>query len=338
MATSPTTKNILRGPDGKPGLGKRSCQSRWCTTCGRARASRVADELTAVAAGLLVDDSVSDGTLRMLTLTAPDPAGGVLADQLRLLWWAWSELRKEHKAMLRNCFASLELTYNPARDSYHPHLHVMVIARGYLDRGALLRSWQYALGVKVGGPLGGVDVRQMDGIKEAIKYPLKGMGRVLGEMNEKRALEIMRTLQGKRTLRTYGAFRSVVQEVVDEETEPDVDDTLLTDPETGEVWAPTMRLAEAAGCGKLVWSWSAWQVECARECLFALHDAPKTAADVERQQRKGRRRRNKIALRKWSAKRHRIRRIAMERYSTPRPAKKAPRELLSGCNRRFAKP
>jgi hypothetical protein len=246
VAVSPTTRVVLHHVDGgRPALRRRTCKHRLCPDCAAVRAVKVAADIGAAVAMLRARPDISDGELRMVTLTQQDEAGGRLDDAVAMLWGAWKQLRASHMEDLKTCFAALEITYNERRDSWHPHLHVMVVAPGWIDRKGLLESWQIAHGYVVGGGQGGVDVRLMDSVKEAIKYPLKGLSDTMQKMNEDRALELMGWLRGKRLLRTYGELRKV--EIVEEEDD-DVEepgDGLLVDPTTQELWAPSSQAAAA---------------------------------------------------------------------------------------------
>lgn len=294
----------------------------------------------------------------MLTLSAPDPAGAQAAiphvdngkvsidEQFSLLWFAWSDFRQKFFE-LRNCFVSLEMTYNYERDSLHPHFHCILIG-GFIPQHVLLREWQKSLGLNIGEEnnlphtgmavdgerfydehcscrfcergRGRAHINDKSDIKDAIKYPVKGCASTIARMveggREERALELMEYMNGTHALRRYGRF--IVR--LNEEPQPsaqlaaEVDDVvmdqLMVDEETGEVWAPTAALADVVGCGVIQWSWSRWQVECARECLYAARDREPTPDDLQRRERTRRLRLFIGQRQKWRNKQARERRKA----------------------------
>ncbi len=262
---------------GRPGVNRRSCNDRFCDDCSKSRSTRVAEQLEPIVMSLLAQPEVSDGLVRQLTLTGQDTPGESVADAGDRLWAAWSALRQQKPLDLRDCFACFEMTYNHKTDTVHPHLHVIVLGT-YIEREkatGLLATWQRILGYSTvwdGSPTpaeivmrhhdkdgnvvegytkpgsrGGVDLRVKDNIKEAIKYPLKGMSDTLRTMPMDRIIEMRDYLQGKRLLRTYGAFRSCIDTAWTEMSDEEVSDSLLVDPVSGEVWTTSPVVSERAG-------------------------------------------------------------------------------------------
>ncbi len=278
VAVSPRSGQILvDDATGRPGVNRRSCNDRFCDDCAKSRSTRVAEQLEPIVRSLLAQPEVSDGLVRQLTLTQQDTPGEPVADAGDRLWAAWTSLRQQRMYDLRDCFACFEMTYNHKTDTVHPHLHVIVLGT-YIERDrptGLLATWQRILGYSTvwdGAPTpaeivmrhhdkdgnivegytkpgsrGGVDLKVKDEIKEAIKYPLKGMSDTLRTMPMDRIIEMRDYLQGKRLLRTYGAFRACADDGWTELSDDEVSDSLLTDPVSGEVWTTAPVVSERAG-------------------------------------------------------------------------------------------
>jgi len=249
-----------------------------------------------------------DGALRMATLTRHDPVGGDVSEEAGALWEAWRRLRRQWPRELGTSVATLELTYNVERDSVHPHLHVIFLCNGDVNRTMMLGDWQRINGYAVDygqrpGSQGGVHLKRQRSVKEAIKYPLKGMAGVLASMPAARAIEVLDYLSGRRLVRAGGGL----YRRADEPDGVDVDVELLCDATTGEVYAPTSSVAASLpslvhravaaatdGAGRVVTvvvgvvapypvatlSWSPVAIEGARERLYRDWQRERSAVEV----------------------------------------------------------
>lgn len=300
-AKSPTTGALLHRAGGGPLTRTITCKDKACEDCQRRRAAMLTADLEHEIEKLRESRHwFWDGRLRMLTLTRWDPEHNDIAAEKRALWRAWSRLRKLFP-QLETAVACMEETYNAERDSTHPHLHVIVLCIGRLDRSDILGEWQRINGYVIDygqrkGSQGGCDIRERKSIKEAIKYPLKGMGRTLLNMPQGRAIELLDSLDGKRCVRTYGRLFRRSEEESDDGPD-DVDDMLLVDETTGEVWASTPAAAKAAGVGVAAWTHHPSAIERVREWLYQEREnrrgKPPRQEDIDRGKRATLRRRRR---------------------------------------------
>lgn len=97
------------------------CKSRICPMCNWRRSKALFSQLSSVFNYL--GDRYS---YYFLTLTIVSHHGDQLKDQLDLLLKAWDLLfhRREVKRLVRGFYRSIEVTYNPNEDWFHPHIHV----------------------------------------------------------------------------------------------------------------------------------------------------------------------------------------------------------------------
>lgn len=136
--------------------------------------------ITAISGALVSDGRIS----LMLTLTAPNCQDFELSDTIRRYNRAWDKLmrRKDYSQSWKDNIRKLEVTYNAAADTYHPHLHVIIFAkpsyftgRNYISRAQVLKDWRNAYGDQ---SITQVDIRKSYGtdgkaIAELSKYAAK---------------------------------------------------------------------------------------------------------------------------------------------------------------------
>lgn len=94
----------------------------------------------------------------LLTLTVPNASGDELPELVDRMFKGFSKLFKRRMVdrMSRSWFRTLEVTYNAARDDYHPHFHVLLMVpmnyfvtnrNLYITRDEWLRLWQEVMGM-----------------------------------------------------------------------------------------------------------------------------------------------------------------------------------------------
>lgn len=125
------------------------CGIRLCPGCAWRASLDNATCLSALAQELQAQGRV----MLMITLTVPNVPGDMLKDTIRRVNDAWAKLmrRKQYRAAWGDNVRKMEITYNPLRDDYHPHLHVVAFVqpgyfatnRGkYISRAMLLHDWR----------------------------------------------------------------------------------------------------------------------------------------------------------------------------------------------------
>lgn len=267
-ATSLSTGAVLRDVEGKPSWRRQSCNDRFCKACQKRISSERASYYDFIFGGLMRDPTLSDGRLRQVVFSRQSSSDIPLSEQVDELWRCFRKFRKL-SGLCKNAIAVLEVTYNKEQDWWHPHLHVMTLETEKIDREQGLAAWQYICGYDVGGGLGGFYVNHKKSTKEAMKYVTKGLG--MSPFPDARALELLRLVDGMHTVRTYGAVRKSAEETPEPAlSDVDVDDALLTDPTTGEVYATSDKVAQASGARLCSWTKARDIVEAARELAWVL--------------------------------------------------------------------
>lgn len=175
--------------------------------------------LTGVSDATSAARAVSDGRLRMLTLTRRSHEGEPFAAAMDEVWSAWQQFRRVWPEATKHARAHCEIKYNAATDSPHVHLHVLLVSPGRLDGWRARASWSCCLGdgdffvdvlgvdvyapgrslrtaldavdegrlaaiYKRGLVNGGLDVREKapSEHREACKYPLEGASKTLSAL------------------------------------------------------------------------------------------------------------------------------------------------------------
>lgn len=138
-------------PDGKNHLiGANFCRDRLCPVCVFNRSKEIFRELSGVLA-LALDDGKFQ--CLMLTLTIKSVPAAELRQALDGMFSAWNRFASapSTKGVIEGWFRGLELTYNPIKDTYHPHFHVLLLVDGDYFHGpnyrrpeAWSKAWQRA--------------------------------------------------------------------------------------------------------------------------------------------------------------------------------------------------
>lgn len=155
------------------------CGIRLCPGCAWRESIRSAERVASIA-GALADQG---RVMLMVTLTVPNVCGDKLRDTIQHINRSWSRLCKRKRyAVWADNVRKIEITYNRAASSYHPHMHAVVFVpksyfgKRYISQQQLLLDWR----VVTGQPeITQVDVRRCrdrgntNAILEVAKYSCK---------------------------------------------------------------------------------------------------------------------------------------------------------------------
>lgn len=181
--------------DGELIQSQARCKSRLCPRCNAMRSAQLQ--------GNIEEHLEKLNSPRMLTLTlkhSRDP----LKDQLKHLYESYRRLRrsKQYKAKIKGGVAVCEVTYNPADEQWHPHLHVLVDGE-FWRQADISQAWEKASnGSKI------VDIRMIHDRSKAGRYVAKyvaKIGDVDGIPTEK-IPELALALHGLRMVQTSGSL------------------------------------------------------------------------------------------------------------------------------------
>lgn len=133
-----------------------ACKKRLCPLCAARKAKLMATRLTKILARVKADHP--DTQLIFLTLTMQNVPGDELRAALDLLTRAWFKLmhRRPVARAIPGWFRALEITRNRAQDTYHPHIHAVLVVEDsyfkrsnglYLSQAKWAEMWQQSLQV-----------------------------------------------------------------------------------------------------------------------------------------------------------------------------------------------
>lgn len=220
------------------------CRERICPMCQFRKSEKTFAEM------LKVTNLLEDRGYRFLhlVLTIPNVQGGVeLEKGIKTLYKGFSKFyrKKQVKGAFKGILRCLEISYNYDNDTFHPHLHCLVVVNKsyfndtklYLSQDKIRALWTASCGFDESKPLQ-VFVRAMKhgdrvGVAEVCKYCVKPLE--LGEHDSKRDIQnisvimtIAHTLKGTRFLQKYGVVKTAYNELFKD------NDDLLDDECTNE--------------------------------------------------------------------------------------------------------
>lgn len=186
-----------------------------------------------------------------LTLTVRNCPGDELGNTIDLLLKSWSRMmnkagRRKPWEVSRGWFRALEITYNKSENTWHPHIHAIVLVEPdyftdetkYIDQPSWIAEWRRALGVDYDPS---VDVRTVKGdrakaVAEVAKYTVKP-GEWLdlddAEGTDARVELLARVLKGRRLTALGGIMKQAKAALALEDVEQA--DLVLTDAEKAEM-------------------------------------------------------------------------------------------------------
>lgn len=169
------------------------CKVRLCAICDATNARR---DFFVLASRVLAHSRRYPRAMPiMLTLTVPNVVGAELPAMIGLILGSFRKLMRMNvvKRCVLGWHRSLEVTFNPERGDFHPHVHALVFMQpGYFERtGGLyitqptwLSLWRKATGLpvkildvrRVGTDRDGILEMATDGLFELTKYLVKPAG------------------------------------------------------------------------------------------------------------------------------------------------------------------
>ena len=124
------------------------CKDRFCATCQWLRSRKAFKQAMTIGEHILVHEP----TIRFifLTLTVPNMPLDELGDGTTAMMKAWQRLtqRKQVRNSILGYHRSLEVSFNPRRNNYHPHFHALFavpasyFGKGYIKQSEWLSLWQ----------------------------------------------------------------------------------------------------------------------------------------------------------------------------------------------------
>lgn len=225
------------------------CRERICNVCAWRRQAKFVSQTRPVL------NILSNKGYRFIfvTLTIQNMPFEELNQALDLIMSAFHKfvMRRQIKRAFKGIIRSVELTYNEKKDTFHPHIHMLVAVESdyfshsgfYTTHETITELWREALGVDY-TPI--VHVESVDDTEKAqletLKYSLKP------SQNEKALKVFLYVLRGRRLISFSGVFAKLRKELM----LSDFEDNLLDDvkQESKKVFYDLYRLDSTGGIYK----------------------------------------------------------------------------------------
>jgi plasmid rolling circle replication initiator protein Rep len=215
------------------------CQLRLCPLCAWRKAHRQYRDVLRV----LAEKDFDGVSFVFLTLTVKNCTSDALEGTIRLLLASLRTFTNPHglfRTHFLGTFRALEVTFSPASDTYHPHLHVLAAvpesyflpdSEAYVSHDLLKKRWRSALGVDYDPRVHIERVRgeQRKAVAEVSKYTVKAAS--ISSTDVLRTLD--RALARKRLTAYTGLLKAVASRLaISDEAAFSAEDyeTLRADP------------------------------------------------------------------------------------------------------------
>lgn len=199
------------------------CRARLCPICSWRRSLRAYNQLSRCMDYLDHQRPERPYKYILVTLTMRNCSGPDLPDMIDHLQRSFIRLRhtKDWQKAIQGALRTLEVTYNAAQDTYHPHLHLFCAVNSsyftssaYISQARLIDLWQRSLqvayrpSVRIQRINETPDKHELD---EVTKYVTKS-AQVAISLPEAQAIDVIQTLHGalhgRKLYAPYGDVRA----------------------------------------------------------------------------------------------------------------------------------
>lgn len=128
------------------------CKVRLCPMCAWRRSLKIFGQVSQV---MNIAKGETSNKFIFVTLTQRNVSGEDLKEEIDNLYKSFNRLmlRKKIKRMSLGWFRALEVTYNSASNTFHPHFHLVIMVKSYyeknknlyIDQAELTEMWKQSL-------------------------------------------------------------------------------------------------------------------------------------------------------------------------------------------------
>ena len=201
------------------------CRERLCPMCGWRRSIKCFHEVSRV-----MDKTQADRPELVplfLTLTLRNVPGDKLSETLDTIFNGWKRLGMagtRFRRIVPGWFRALEVTYSAKSDTFHPHIHaILMVDKGYfkgkdyMETCGWVQLWRKALRLDY-DPV--CDIRRIRGgrrksLKEVSKYTVKDTDYIIDdkELTDKMEGTLGKALKGRRLYAYGGILKQIAKEL-----------------------------------------------------------------------------------------------------------------------------
>ena len=202
------------------------CRVRLCPVCSWRKSLKLYSQVSEITNTIL--DEQPNTRFLFLTLTVKNVPADKLKAELDRLNAGWRLLvtknvkfapAKKLKSSLLGYMKATEITYNSGQDTYHPHIHAILVMSGdyftsghYMTKSEWSKVWQKAIKVDYHTS---IDIQAIDSTDKAVaevaKYPVKAsklvmLSRKLGKESASNILAVLHNAMFNKRLVTFGGI------------------------------------------------------------------------------------------------------------------------------------
>lgn len=206
------------------------CKERLCPMCQWRKSMKVFHQVSKV-----MDRAEKENKNVIplfLTLTLKNCYGDDLSATLDMIFQGWYQLTKHRKInrIVQGWFRALEVTYNKEDDTFHPHIHAIILVdksyfKGpdYMETTDWVQMWRTALKLDY-DPV--CDIRKVKNgkgkhkaVAEVAKYTLKDSDFIFddNELTDKLVEVLSNSLRGRRLFAFGGLLKQIAKQIGIEE-------------------------------------------------------------------------------------------------------------------------
>lgn len=212
------------------------CKERLCPMCSWRKSLKCFHEVSNVMDAAQVEQP--NLVPIFLTLTLRNCTGDELSSTLDTVFAGWNRLNtvRRIKRTVKGWFRALEITYNKDADTYHPHIHaILMVDKGYFRTDDYIRTvewvqlWRNAMRLDY-DPI--CDVRKVKGgqkaIKEVAKYSVKDTDYISRDtaLTDRVVGALSKALRGRRLYAYGGCLKEIAKRL---NVKPDEGDLIHVD-------------------------------------------------------------------------------------------------------------
>jgi plasmid rolling circle replication initiator protein Rep len=206
------------------------CRERLCPMCQWRKSMKVFHQVSKVMDR--AQEENKDIVPLFLTLTLRNCSGDDLSSTLDTIFQGWYQITKHRKfkRIVQGWFRALEVTYNKESDTFHPHIHAILIVdksyfkgKDYMETTEWVQLWRNALKLDY-DPV--CDIRKVKNgkgkhkaVAEVAKYTLKDTDFVHddNELTDKLIEVLSTSLKGRRLFAFGGLLKQIAKQIGIEE-------------------------------------------------------------------------------------------------------------------------
>lgn len=224
------------------------CKERLCPMCQWRKSLKVFHQVSKVMDR--TQEEHKNLVPLFLTLTMQNCTDGELKEKITDIFQSWNRLlaHRKIKRIVQGWFRALEITYNKEKDTFHPHIHAVILVdksyfkkdnKDYMQTSDWVQMWRTAMKLDY-DPI--CDIRKVNRTKgkykavaEVAKYTLKDTEFITNddELTDKLVEVLSTSLRGRRLYAFGGILKQIAKQIgIEELAEGDlihIDDEKIRD-------------------------------------------------------------------------------------------------------------